>query len=167
MGTRLILGIVLAGLLLATSGLPVRPVAAADERCFTETGNCISGAFLQYWETHGGLAQQGLPLTAEYPEVSPTDSKTFSVQYFERAWFERHPENKAPYDVLLGLLGREPHILKYAESTLVAEPPCPEVENVAPCPRSLNRLAGRFFGTGRPMAAWNSKVCRSPGSSGK
>jgi hypothetical protein len=29
------------------------------------------------------------------------------VQYFERARFEYHPENQPPYDVLLGLLGRQ------------------------------------------------------------
>ena len=28
------------------------------------------------------------------------------MQYFERARFEWHPENRPPYDVLLGLLGR-------------------------------------------------------------
>ena len=27
------------------------------------------------------------------------------VQYFERARYEYHPENNAPHDVLLGLLG--------------------------------------------------------------
>jgi hypothetical protein len=29
------------------------------------------------------------------------------VQYFERARFEYHPENAAPYDVLLGQFGRQ------------------------------------------------------------
>jgi hypothetical protein len=29
------------------------------------------------------------------------------MQYFERARFEAHPENAPPFDVLLGLLGRQ------------------------------------------------------------
>ena len=33
------------------------------------------------------------------------DGKTYTVQYFERAVFEAHPENKPPYNVLLSLLG--------------------------------------------------------------
>jgi cell wall-associated NlpC family hydrolase len=36
------------------------------------------------------------------------------VQYFERARFEHHPENPAAYVVLLGLLGREQYVAKYA-----------------------------------------------------
>jgi hypothetical protein len=38
---------------------------------------------------------------------------TYTVQYFERARFERHPENQAPYDVLLGLLGIEALVTRY------------------------------------------------------
>ena len=43
----------------------------------------------------------GYPITEEIAEGELT------VQYFERARFEHHPENQPPYDVLLGLLGRE------------------------------------------------------------
>ncbi len=60
---------------------------------------------LSYWQTHGGLAQQGYPLTNAFPEVSDTDGKTYTVQYFERAVFEAHPENQPPNNVLLSLLG--------------------------------------------------------------
>jgi hypothetical protein len=38
-------------------------------------------------------------------EVSPSDGRTYKTQWFERARFEAHPENQAPNDVLLGLLG--------------------------------------------------------------
>jgi len=48
----------------------------------------------------------GLPLSDQFEERS-TDGKTYTVQYFERARFEYHPENIAPYDVLLGLLGKQ------------------------------------------------------------
>src|SRR5689334_6043799 len=74
-------------------------------RTFPETGKTVCGDFLTYWDTHGGLAQQGFPLSAEFQERSDIDGKTYTVQYFERAVFELHPENKPPYNILLSLLG--------------------------------------------------------------
>lgn len=72
---------------------------------FSLVGHTLRSGFGTYWRVHGGLPQFGYPLTEEYREVSPTDGKVYAVQYFERARFEYHPENKPPYDVLLGLLG--------------------------------------------------------------
>ncbi len=74
-------------------------------RTFTETGQTVCGKFLVYWDGHGGLAQQGYPISGELQETSQTDGKTYTVQYFERAIFEMHPENPPPNDVLLSLLG--------------------------------------------------------------
>jgi hypothetical protein len=51
-------------------------------------------------------SRPNLSLTEEFREISPTDGKPYVTQYFERARFEYHPENKPPYDILLGLLGR-------------------------------------------------------------
>jgi outer membrane protein assembly factor BamB len=79
---------------------------AAGGRLFPETGHVVGGAFLTYWQTHGGLAAQGYPISDEFAEVSPLDGKVYRVQYFERAVFEAHPENQPPYDVLLSQLGR-------------------------------------------------------------
>jgi len=77
-----------------------------DHRYFAETGHSLNFAFLGYWNTHGGLAQFGYPVSEEIQEVSPTDGKTYTVQYFERARFEYHPEFKGTKaEVLLGLLG--------------------------------------------------------------
>jgi iron complex transport system substrate-binding protein len=92
---------------LAISILPsFRPVAAqSDSRTFPETGKTVKGAFLAYWNAHGQLAQQGLPISNEMEDISDLNGKTYTVQYFERAIFESHPENKAPYDVLLSLAG--------------------------------------------------------------
>ncbi|HEX8221981.1 MAG TPA: hypothetical protein VF914_22520 [Chloroflexia bacterium] len=73
---------------------------------FPVVGHTLRGAFRDYWQRHGGLPQFGYPITEEFSEVSPTDGKTYTVQYFERARFEHHPENVPPYNVLLGLLGR-------------------------------------------------------------
>ncbi|MFL5733093.1 MAG: hypothetical protein ACJ78Q_07800 [Chloroflexia bacterium] len=74
-------------------------------RLFPETGKSVCDRFLVYWNEHGGLAQQGFPITGRFSEVSEVDGKTYTVQYFERAVFELHPENRPPYDVLLSLLG--------------------------------------------------------------
>src|SRR5215217_6030296 len=99
------------------SALPAaRPTAAqGDSRTFPETGKVVKGKFLAYWDSHGGLAQQGLPISDEMQDVSLTDGKTYTMQYFERAVFESHPENQAPYDVLLSLLGNFQHQRKYPQ----------------------------------------------------
>lgn len=91
-------------LVIITLGLiiPARQVAAqSNQRCFVETGYCISGRFLEYWNAYGGLAVFGFPLSAQAEENG------LQTQYFERQRFELHPENARPYDVLLGRLGAE------------------------------------------------------------
>jgi Tol biopolymer transport system component len=80
-------------------------VAAAEPLCFSATGFCIEGRFREYWEAHGGLAVFGLPVTAARPERSRDTGQTYLTQWFERNRFELHPENPAPFDVLLGRLG--------------------------------------------------------------
>src|SRR5438132_4628589 len=79
--------------------------AKEDSRTFPATGKTVRGTFLDYWDTHGGLPQQGDPISDELQERNDTDGKMYTVQYFERAVFELHPENQPPYDVLLSLLG--------------------------------------------------------------
>ncbi len=86
-----------------------RPLPQSRTRTFPETGQTVSGRFLEVWE--GGhdfatsLYLNGYPLTDRHPEVNFTDGKTYQTQWFERARYEAHPENTAPDDVLLGLLG--------------------------------------------------------------
>jgi hypothetical protein len=72
---------------------------------FRETGHKVCGRFLDYWNTHGGLTQQGYPISEEFTETSSLNGRPYLVQYFERAVFELHPENKPPFDVLLSQLG--------------------------------------------------------------
>lgn len=95
------------------------------EQCFPETGKCVRGDFLVYWRANGGLRQQGLPISDEMQETQAPppagDGKTYTVQYFERSRFERHPENQPPNDVLLGLLGSEQYRAKY-QTPLVQDP---------------------------------------------
>ena len=77
--------------------------AQQDERCFPETGACISGRIREFWEQNGGLAVFGLPLAPQQEET--LEGQALQVQWFERARLELHPENAQPYDVLLGRLG--------------------------------------------------------------
>jgi plastocyanin len=96
--------------------------AYSDSRTFPETGKTVEGRFLAYWDEHGGLAQQGFPISSEMQERSDTDGKTYTVQYFERAVFELHPENRPPNDVLLSLLGNFLYKQKYANGAPNQQP---------------------------------------------
>jgi Tol biopolymer transport system component len=81
-----------------------RPAAPlpGPSRCFPETGHCLRGIFLQYWERNGGLTQFGYPTGPELLEERRT------VQYTQRARLEWHPENRGTqYEVLLGRLGAD------------------------------------------------------------
>jgi DMSO/TMAO reductase YedYZ molybdopterin-dependent catalytic subunit len=80
----------------------------------------LSGEFQAFWNAHGGLAIFGNPITEEFDEQSLIDGNVYRVQYFERQRFELHPENAAPYNVQLGLLGIE--TLPGGESQPRAEP---------------------------------------------
>src|SRR4029078_4923981 len=96
---------------------PVDPEPAPAETSdtliyFPETQHTLRGALLRYWQKFGGLAQFGYPLTSEFAEISDSDKNEYTVQYFERARFEYHPENKrTDFEVLLGLVGRRFHPL--------------------------------------------------------
>ena len=107
MNSVVVLVVLFAGVAI---GLTVRltpNAAVAQSGCqtFRETGKTLCGGFLQYWQQNGGLMQQGFPISNEFTEVSDLDGKRYAVQYFERAVFEKHPENKPSYDVLLSQLG--------------------------------------------------------------
>lgn len=99
----------------------------AQGRClsFRETGKSVCGRFLQYWQAHGGIAQQGYPISGEFREISALNGKEYTVQYFERAVFEFHPENQAPYDVLLSQLGTLAFKQKYPGGDPSALTPTP------------------------------------------
>jgi hypothetical protein len=97
-----------------TAGAPNQHPSADHPLYFPQTGHTIGGLFRTYWEQHGGLAQQGYPISDEFEEKSSVDGKTHTVQYFERAVFELHPENAGtPFVVLLSQLGRFQVTSKY------------------------------------------------------
>jgi C-terminal processing protease CtpA/Prc len=95
---------------------------SARAQHFAQTGHTIGGRFLQYWTENGGLVQQGYPISDEFTEVSGLDGKAYTVQYFERAVFELHPENRAPYDVLLSQLGTLRYQAKYPTAASTPAP---------------------------------------------
>jgi len=88
----------------------VAPPGRCDADCtrFAETDHTLRGTFRAYWLANGGLPIFGYPLTEEIPEVSASDGRAYTTQWFERARFEYHPEYVGTaYVVLLGQLGRE------------------------------------------------------------
>jgi Tol biopolymer transport system component len=99
-------GHILIVLLLLLALLPgVGHARAADERCFPETNQCISGRFRVYWDENGGLPVFGFPITPARDERNRDTGQAYLTQWFQRNRFELHPENATPYDVLLGRLG--------------------------------------------------------------
>lgn len=96
----------------AAQGRETQPAFApasprADATFFSETGHNLGGQFRAFWQSRGGLAMFGYPLSEEFAEANPQDGQTYTVQYFERARFEFHPEMPAGQQVLLGHLGRQ------------------------------------------------------------
>ncbi|MGA7671645.1 MAG: hypothetical protein WBW04_14555 [Nitrolancea sp.] len=114
----------------ASNRLNEPPFTANDQRddgCsyFSQTGHQICGHFLNYWESNGGLDSYGYPLSDAFTE------QDFTVQYFERARFEWHPENAGtPYAVLLGLLGRDAAARDNVDQR--PQPPSTDVPQYAP-----------------------------------
>lgn len=112
-------------------------------RVFAETGHAVCGPILKAWRGNGlqidgkkavsyaeSLALFGMPLSGLMTETL-SDGKQYQVQWFERARFELHPENAAPYDVLLGLLGNEvasSEVKQHIAATPAAIEPLPNTE---------------------------------------
>ncbi|HUP27893.1 MAG TPA: CAP domain-containing protein [Chloroflexia bacterium] len=66
-----------------------------------ETGHSLSGAFLSYWKNNGAVDLFG------YPISEPLSQNGLTVQWFERARMEYHPEQASTGKrVQLSLLGR-------------------------------------------------------------
>jgi hypothetical protein len=89
------------GLATSLSSIPTAS-AATGERCFRETGYCISGAIRTYWERNGGLKVFGYPIAPLQTEKN-NDGWTGPTQWFERDRLEDHANEG--YGVLAGRLG--------------------------------------------------------------
>ncbi len=122
--------------------LPFRPlppqtaewVAGDPDRIFfPETGHTLAYGFKRYWEQHGGLYTFGYPISEEFSEVNPDTGQVYTVQYFERARFEYHPEYAGTdYEVLLGRLGAQ-----YAQARRVKTEPVSQAADAMPIPPGL------------------------------
>jgi hypothetical protein len=123
---------------------PPVPLPGTRSRTFPETGKTVYGIFLDYWESHGGLAQQGYPISDVMGEVSDLNGKIYTVQYFERAVFEYHPENKAPYNVLLSQLGTFEYARKYGSAGSPDQKPNNDRGSIY-FPQTRHRLGGKFL----------------------
>lgn len=99
---KILIMVLVAAVLLVPSATAVR-ASGPDARYFAQTGHTVRGAFLFFFDAHGGVDVFGYPLTEEILE----DGRI--VQYFQRARFEWHPDNPQRYRVQLGLLGQQIH----------------------------------------------------------
>jgi hypothetical protein len=162
----IIIGVVLALSVQGITDLAARYASpSTQENCreFPETGKKVCGRFLTYWQDHGGLAQQGYPISGEFMEKSQLDGQTYRVQYFERAVFEYHPENRPPYDVLLSQLGTFEFKQKYPQGEPANALPTPtgdpyamlrqrpvQLPTVGPsgssCPAAAGKVVAPAFG---------------------
>ena len=110
-----------------------------DTMWFPETRHTLSGIFLDYWLENGDLQTFGFPLSEPFKEPGAYDGIERTVQYFERARLEYHPDKAGTdFEILLGHLGVE-HMLTRTVPDLATEPQYPttierDAEPIAPQP---------------------------------
>jgi hypothetical protein len=108
---------VLLALTLLAAGLALpapAPAAPAGQQarpiCFPGVpgiSDCIAPQFSAYWRGNGGLPVFGYPISP-LGELTPSGAAApVSAQWTERNRLERHPENRAPYDIQIGRVGAE------------------------------------------------------------
>jgi hypothetical protein len=119
------------------------PIPGESSRTFPETGKTVKGTFADYWERNGGLAQQGYPISDMFTEISTLNGKPYTVQYFERAVFEYHPDNQPPYDVLLSQLGTFRYKERYPNGAPGQTPN--NSEGSVLVPETGKRVGGKFL----------------------
>lgn len=98
-----------------------------DSNCtfYAPTGHRLCFGFRDYWQNNGGLRIFGYPITEEYND--PVTG--YTVQYFERARFEYHPENPAGFQVLMGLLGQNAAQRDGVDTSAVAKDSAPNYDS--------------------------------------
>ena len=89
---------------------PTAPVPCGTTpncRYFPETQHIVHGVFLEYFENNGGLEAFGYPISELFRDFNDDGSgRAYTMQWFQRARMEHHPE-VGPRIILLGLLGLE------------------------------------------------------------
>ncbi len=92
---------------------------------FSPTGQYLEGEFLEFWWEYGGMPVFGYPVSPEFEQDGMT------VQYFERAVLEKHPDNPPEWQILLRRLG--------------ADSITDELRNSEPFERRGEPEVGRYF----------------------
>jgi dipeptidyl aminopeptidase/acylaminoacyl peptidase len=85
-------------------------VDSAPHGCvfFRETRHSLCDSFLTYWQTHGGLARLGYPISEAFLEQPHDSAAQLPVQYFERRRMEFHGDLAGtPFAILLSRLGAQ------------------------------------------------------------
>ena len=106
---RKIVSILCFMVILTAAHIPV-DVASARDICFPEkpeVSACFNDPFSGYWESNGGLPVFGYPLGKAQNERNPDLQVNLMTQWTERNRLEVHPENKPPFNILLGRMGAE------------------------------------------------------------
>lgn len=93
------------------------------------TNHGVSERFYTFWEQNGGLDVFGYPLSDELQERF--GEKMYTVQYFQRARLEYHPDAGDGSQILIGLLGHALYFQDSAPNIVSAAKPTP-VPVVAP-----------------------------------
>jgi peptidoglycan-N-acetylglucosamine deacetylase len=83
------------------SGSAQRYAPGPEKVYFSPTGQYLKGEFLEFWWEYGGMPVFGYPVTPEFEQDGMT------VQYFERAVLEKHPDNPPEWQILLRRLGAQ------------------------------------------------------------
>lgn len=109
-----------------------------DHVYFEETGQYLGGELLEFWLQYGGLRVFGYPLTGEIPDGEIT------VQYFERAVLELHPDNEPEWSVLLRRLGEEASGPSLKHNG--AFKPSDDSSSLRYVPQTEHKISSRFYG---------------------
>ena len=111
-----------------------------------------------------GWRSRAIPISEEMQEKSDTDGKIYTVQYFERAVFEYHPENRRAVQRAAISAGQLP-----LQAEVPRRRPRPAAQHLARLgalsPRPAHRWAASSSTTGTRTAGWPSRATRSPTSS--
>src|SRR4051794_35440933 len=121
---------------LGTMGNWAIGIARADT-AFPQTGYVLYGPFEQYWKSHGGLAQFGMPRTGGYHA-----GKDYDAQWFERALFTYNPSQPEEYKVELDLLGAQSTTARKSEAAFA---PAKAGSATTYFPATGHNLSGKFL----------------------
>jgi hypothetical protein len=125
---------------------------------YPETGHTLGGVFRDVWSQYESLTVFGYPISEEFQEYNPVDGKYYTVQYFERARFEHHPEHQGtPYEVQLGHLGYE--LLAYHPRALEVNQPAEPIKLLGEAKTSYAAsIEERIHNIGQATAMFNGMM---------